>query len=268
MKSLTALQTDKSTFSIGVALTDGWDMVTKNLGYYILGGIVAVMIGSAAGVIPYLGSSINNIIISPCFIASAIFISWHISKGIHWTDFGEVFKGFSFLTPVALSSLIQSVAMAALAILFFFNYIPQLKELFDLSRGTEIYINQEAIKTIARQFLTTETILLFTFLAVALLVLTVVWAFKIHFIVIYNLQAWPAMEMSRKITTHNLLPLTGLFFVLGFIIVISVLPCGIGLLFSLPLSITAVYSAFAQITECDSTEIDHEMFDFVPGEKE
>jgi uncharacterized membrane protein len=91
--------------------------------------------------------------------------------------------------------------------------------------------------------------------------------FKNHFIVIYNLKGWEAMEMSRKITTHNILPLVGLFFMLSIIIIISALPCGIGLLFSLPLSITAVYSAFAQITECDVTEIDHEMFDFVQDEQ-
>ena len=74
------------------------------------------------------------------------------------------------------------------------------------------------------------------------------------------------MEMSRKVTTHNLLPMIGLFFILGVIIAVSALPCGIGLLFSLPLSITAVYSAFAQITGCDENEMDNEMFDFIPGD--
>ena len=78
-----------------------------------------------------------------------------------------------------------------------------------------------------------------------------IWAFRLHFIVIYRLDAWEAMEMSRKVATKNLVSLIGLFFLLGIIIIISALPCGIGLLFSMPLMIGALYSAFAQITGCD-----------------
>jgi ABC-type multidrug transport system fused ATPase/permease subunit len=266
MKSLDALQTDRATFSVGQAISDGWNLVSKHMGYYILGGVVAVLIGMAAGLIPIAGGIANGLIISPCFAASAIYISWNISKGIAWTDFGDIFKGFKYLGPMFVSSLIQSVAMGALIVLCFFNYIPQLKDFFELSQSTDAYNNREAIEALARQFFNMETLGLFLLLMLALMLLSIVWAFKNHFIVIYNLQAWQAMEMSRKITTHNLLPLIGLFFLLGIIIIISALPCGIGLLFSLPLSITAVYSAFAQITECDSTEIDSEMFDFVtPG---
>lgn len=263
MKSLEALQTDRATFSVGQAISDGWNLVSRHMGYYILGGIVAGLIGMAVSIVPYAGSIANSLILTPCFAASAVFISWRISKNIPWTDFGDIFKGFNYLGPAIISTLIQSFAMAALVVVCFFNYLPKLKDLFDLSQGTDAYANREAIEALARQFFNTETLLLFLLLMLAILILSVVWAFKNHFIVIYNLQAWESMEMSRKITTHNLLPLIGLFFLLGIIIIISALPCGIGLLFSLPLSITAVYSAFAQITECDSTEIDSEMFDFV-----
>ena len=68
------------------------------------------------------------------------------------------------------------------------------------------------------------------------------------------MDAWPAMELSRKITAPNLLRIVGLFIIIGLIVLVSVLPCGIGLLFSLPLSIWAVYSAFAQITFTDQPD--------------
>jgi hypothetical protein len=266
MKSITTLQTTSSVFSISQALSDGWTIVANNLGYYILGGILAVFIGGAAGIIPFIGSIANNLIISPCFLASAIYISWHISKGIAWEDFGEIFKGFNFLLPIAISALIQSVAAGALVVLFFFNYMPQLKDLYNLLASPDAYNNRSAAEAIMSKFLNMETLLLFLLLMLALLLLSVVWAFKNHFIVIYKMEAWPAMEMSRKITTPNLLSLAGLFLLLGIIVIISALPCGIGLLFSLPLSIAAVYSAFAQITECDKTAIDNDMFDFINEE--
>lgn len=263
MKSLDTLQTTHPTFSIGKAISDGWSFVSSSLGYYILGGILAVLIGGAAGIIPFIGSMANNFIISPCFVASAIYITWGISKKTAWTDFGDIFKGFNYLLPIALSSLLQSVAMGILVILFFFNYLPQLTDLFDQLKDPYNFDNNTiVIQTGFSQFINTETVLLFLGLVLSLLILAAIWAFTTHFIVIYKLQAWPAMEMSRKIATHNLLQLVGLFFILGLIILVSILPCGIGLLFSLPLSIASVYSAFAQITACNEVEIDNDMFDF------
>ena len=80
------------------------------------------------------------------------------------------------------------------------------------------------------------------------------------------MDAWPAMELSRRVTTANLLRMVGLFIIIGLIVIVSALPCGIGLLFSLPFSFGAVYSAFAQITGSDQPDEDSNMFDFMAGE--
>ena len=101
----------------------------------------------------------------------------------------------------------------------------------------------------------------------AMLLISVVWAFKIHFIVVYKMDAWPAMELSRKVAAPNFLRLVGLYIIIGLIVIVSALPCGIGLLFSLPFSIGAVYSAFAQITGSDQPDENSEYrFDFMAGE--
>ena len=248
MKSIAELQTDRSTFSISDALSDGWKLVSTNLGYYILGGIIAVVCGFAVGIIPFVGGLANNLIISPCFMASAIFITWHVSRGVPWTDFAEVFKGFNFLSRIMVSSLIQGAVIVFLLVVFLFNFIPQLFELMSLSQSTDLYGNEEEIKAIFSVFFTGKALFLFLGFMICTLLVSVIWAFKTHFIVIYNMEAWPAMELSRKICTRNLFPMIGLFILLGIIVVISIIPCGIGLLFSLPLSIGALYSAFAQIT--------------------
>ena len=67
MKSIEELQSGNSTFSISDALSEGWALISKHLGYYILGGILAVFIGMAAGIIPFVGSLANNLILSPDF---------------------------------------------------------------------------------------------------------------------------------------------------------------------------------------------------------
>jgi len=261
MKSAAELQSGNYSISIGQAISDGWALIAKHLGYYILGGILAVLIGAAAGLIPFVGSLANNLIISPCFMASAIYITWRISRGTPWTDFGEIFKGFNYLTQIMVSSLIEMAVIIFFAVVLLFNLIPQIIDLFTLTQGQGAYQNQAEIQALARSmfFSGKVIILLLLFIAAALLV-SVIWAFKVHFIVIYKMEAWPAMELSRKVTMKNLFPLIGLFILLGIIIIVSALPCGIGLLFSLPLSIGTIYSAFAQITLCnqpDEVELDY-----------
>ena len=264
MKTLEELKTDKSVFSIGQAFSDGWAMVSKHLGYYILGGIIAVVISAGVGIIPIVGGIVNNLILSPCLMAGAVYVTWNISNGKGWADFGDMFKGFNYVQPIAISTLIQGAASLLLMVLVFYNFIPELMNLFKMSQGTNAFTRQDEIGRAFLQLFTGKFIISCLILSIVLLFITALWAFKNHFIVIYKMQAWPAMEMSRKIASHNLLQLIGLFLLLGIIIIISAIPCGIGLLFSLPLMIGATYSAFAQITHCDrSNEINEEMFDFM-----
>jgi len=267
MKSIEELRETKGTFAIGKAISDGWGLVSKHLGYYIGAGVITVIIGIFVGFIPFVGGIVNNLIVSPCFAASAIFITWRISKGYGWTDFGDMFKGFSYATPVLISTLIQAVVMVLIGLLCFFSLIPQLVDLWELSQGSGAYQNQDEITELVQSiFLNTKNVLLFCLFMLAMLLLSAVWAFKIHFIVVYKMDAWPAMELSRSVTAPNLLRLVGLFIIIGLIVIVSALPCGIGLLFSLPFSIGAVYSAFAQITGSDQPDENNYMFDFMAGE--
>ena len=152
-------------------------------------------------------------------------------------------------------------------VLVFYNFLPEIMNLYKISQGANAFTRQQEIKDALLQLLDGKFIVSCVVLTVALLFIAALWAFKNHFIVIYKMQAWPAMEMSRRIARHNLGQLIGFFLLLGIIIVISAIPCGIGLLFSLPLMIGATYSAFAQITGCDQTDINEQMFDFMGEEK-
>lgn len=265
MKSIEQLQEDKGTFSIGLAIGDGWNLVSKHLGYYIGAGVLTVIIGMFVGVIPFIGGLANNLILSPCFMASAIYITWRISKGFGWADFGDMFKGFNYASPVLVATLIHAVIGIGIAALCLFSFLPQLIELYEATQGPDVIQNQKEIEAIVKSILLNgQNILLFCLFMLALLLLSAVWAFKLHFIVVYKMQAWPAMELSRRICLPNLLKILALLIVLGLIILVSAIPCGIGLLFSLPLSIGATYSAFAQVTASDEPdEVNREMFDFM-----
>jgi hypothetical protein len=267
MKTIEQIEQSHDSFSVGDALSQGWAFVSKHLGYYILGGIVAVLIGMVCGFIPFAGSIANSLVITPCFMASAIYITWRISNGIAWTDFGDLFKGFNFVSPVFLSSLIQFLVGVVLMLLFFIKQIPTFIDMFKLASGSGMISNQDEIRDLVFQFLTPMNIILFIVCMIILLFVTIIWFFKTHFIVIYNMQAWPAMEASRKLVMKNFGSVLGLAIVLGLIVLVSAIPCGIGLLFSYPLMIGASYSAFAQLTHChESNELQADNFDFMKDE--
>lgn len=268
MKSIGELREVKGTFEIGLAFSDGWKLVSKHLGYYIGAGVITVIIGMVIGFIPIFGAVVNNLVVSPCFMASAIYITWRISKGYGWTDFGDMFKGFSYATPVMIATLIQSIIIISIGVLCFFSLIPQLFDLWQLSQGSGAYENQDEIVEIIRDiFYDPKNILMFCLFIMAALFLSAIWAFKIHFIVIYKMEAWSAMDLSRRITIPNLPRLIVLFILIGLIVMVSALPCGIGLLFSLPFSIGTIYSAFAQITGSDQEdENSNYSFDFMAGD--
>lgn len=267
MKSIEALQETKGTFDISRAIGDGWRLISNHLGYYIGAGVITMIISMLVGFIPFAGTLIDSLIVSPCFAASAIYITWRISKGYGWTDFGDMFKGFNYITPVMIATLIQSVVMVLIGLLCFFSLIPELVELWELAQGGGAYQNQDEITALVETiFFNTKNILLFCLFMLAMLLLSAIWSFTTHFIVVYRMEAWPAMELSRKVSTPNLFRLVGLFILIGLIVIVSALPCGIGLLFSLPLSIGAIYSAFAQITGSDQP--DDYAFDFMAGDND
>lgn len=270
MKSIEQLKTDKTTFSIGLAMSDGWALVSKNLGYYILGAVVTGAIIMGAGLIPIAGDIANNLILNPCLMGGAVYITWRISNGNGWTDFGDMFRGFGFLQPLALSAFIQIFVSFAFVVLVFFNFLPELIDIYKLAQDANMFSKQEELSNAILDLLTnSKFVVSLLLLMVALLFIGILWAFKIHFIIIYKMQAWPAMEMSRRISRHNFFQLLGFFLSMGFILIISAIPCGIGLLFTLPWLIGATYSAFAQITQCDhANEINEEMFDFMADKKE
>lgn len=228
-----------------------------------------MVIAFGVGIIPFVGGIVNNLILSPCLMGGAVYVTWRISRSKGWTDFGDMFKGFNFLQPIAISTLIQSVITTALAILVFFNFLQELIDIFKLSQSADILTRQEELRdAFLKLFLDSRFVVSMLILMAALLFISAMWAFKIHFIIIYKMQAWPAMEMSRRIARHNLWNLIGLFIVMGCILMISAIPCGIGLLFTVPWLIGVTYSAFAQITQCDRPdEINEEMFDFMADNK-
>ncbi|MFR0691417.1 hypothetical protein ACLUTX_18625 [Enterobacterales bacterium AE_CKDN230030158-1A_HGKHYDSX7] len=70
--------------------------------------------------------------------------------------------------------------------------------------------------------------------------LSIAYILAIPLVVERKLSPWQALETSRKAITQHWFKVFGLFFVLGLIMLVSAIPLGIGLVWTLPLAIISV----------------------------
>ena len=65
--------------------------------------------------------------------------------------------------------------------------------------------------------------------------LVIAYMFALLLMLDKNMSPWEALETSRKAVTHHWFKIFGIGFVMGLIMVISILPLGIGLIWTLPM---------------------------------
>jgi uncharacterized membrane protein len=77
--------------------------------------------------------------------------------------------------------------------------------------------------------------------------LAIAYIFTVPLIVGKKMEFWPAMEASRKLITKKWTSFFGFSLVLTLINFAGVLLCGVGLLFTAPLTICAIAAAYESI---------------------
>lgn len=244
--------TDQSgTFSISEAFSQGWEIVSRHIWYYILGGILVILSTGMIGMVPIVGRLVNSFLVQPAFTAGGIYVTWRISMGHGWRDFSDMFQGFRMLPALILSTLIATAIIIILFLPFLLINLKTFIELVPYFESNSWVGNEEAIGEIVKSMLNPTNMVISLITFILIITLTVLWLFRNYFIVIFDAQAWESLEASRKITAKNFWLLLGFGFVMSLVIIISVIPLGLGLFFSLPWSMGATYSAFAQITGCE-----------------
>jgi uncharacterized membrane protein len=134
-----------------------------------------------------------------------------------------VFKYYEFFLKLLLGLIIISLIFAALTTLLTFLII------------FIIFLHKSGPLTFFT--LTIEILLglLAVLLAASLFYLYVGYTLFSPLIVEKKLTAWRALEASRKSVSHHFFKILGLYFLLTLILLVSIIPAGIGLIWSAPL---------------------------------
>lgn len=230
-------------FKFGQYFNDGFSLVTRNIGHVLGFMILWCVISVGVDILPLVGPFVYSLVVGPCLLAG-FYLGMDKSFKREYLDFGVFFKGFDKVGQLVLMTLLQFV-------IAFATLIPMIIAV--IAMGVANY------NTIGNS----DDLILFVpiimILALPLLYLVVAWSFAPLFILFYNMEAWAAMEMSRKVITAKWFAFFGLAFVGGLVAVAGALALIVGLLITIPAYLAMTYAAFRDIvgmpeeTEADNT---------------
>ncbi|MFT5168630.1 MAG: putative membrane protein [Saprospiraceae bacterium] len=244
-------------FDVGRYISEGFDIVKKDLGLFIGYTLVAILIigmaSTTAGILKFLRpesmafqfigqltSQIVTQLIAPPLMAGFLIAAHKLHKN-EILDFGDFFKGFDYYKQLVIQGLIIMGITFALFFPIILEFIIMVG--FDINELANLGVTQFAIIGLTGLVL----FIVYVYILVSYL-------FAPAFIVFGQMEAWEALEASRKIVSQNFFPVLGFTLVLGLLIIAGYLACCVGVLFALPAIQAAVYCAFKDIMDFDNPE--------------
>lgn len=241
-------------FDMGKYISEGIELVKKEIGLFVGYSLVAILIigvaSTASGFLKFLRpdsmalqfisqftTQIITQLVSPPLMAGFLIAS-HKLYNNEILDFGDFFKGFDYYKELVL----QGFIVLGISLVIF---SPLLLEFVILGGFDILGIDRLGAADFAI-FGLTGLILFIVYVYVM-----VSYLFASAFVVFGQMEAWPALEASRKIVAQNFFPVLGFTIVLGILGIAGYLLCCVGLLFALPVVQAAIYSAFKDIMNFD-----------------
>lgn len=246
IKDFEHIYKDGYEFTMSEYFSSGWKLFEKSVGPMIGYGFIFIVISSMAsvvlGLIPIVGSIVNQVASSVLIAGYSIYMGKkYLNRNAEFEDF---FRGIRFITPIAFSLLFEflvglPIIIVAAVIFFSFFGLSSLNEFTDLQ--DPLFWKNLPIPDF------TNLILPFILLFSILIVYALSYLFVIKLIVNSGLQAWTAMEVSRRVVWKRFFHFLLFTFVLGLINIAGAMLIGIGLLFTLPLTTCIIHVAYEKI---------------------
>lgn len=226
------------SFKLGEYISRGFNLVTKELGLFVVATILLLIAVSVASFIPVIGGLLSGLILMPALTVGFYIAGRKLDLG-EKLELGDFFKGFDKVGDLALTALISGL-------LVLLATIPGL--LLMAFSG----LNLKNVEDPSSFFAGANVGLLvlgglLMFLSILFLAVSLTWSYPLVYF--YNLKPMDAIRTSIKLVSKNW------FMVLLFIIITSILSglgavaLLIGLLVTVPAMYLAQYAAFADVTQ-------------------
>ena len=227
----------------------GFNIFGKNAAFFIGFFIIQICVSLFLGVIPIAGQLVSSLI-SGALTAGYFIVADKIDRN-EYVEFSAFFDGFKLFLPLLLSSLI-TFALVIVA------FIPLIIYFFTILRITEMPSTME-IPFIVKNM--NYSIIIGYMFLVGLIAL--MFSYAPLFIVFDKMGVVEANIASVKIAFKNFGYLALFLFLWMCILGISAIPCGLGLLATVPAFYCSIYAAWSDITGYNPDENDEESDDIL-----
>lgn len=231
-------------FELGKYFSESGRIYGKTLGP-VIGFLIIIYIASyLSGLVPFASNLISWLLITPMQVGVLIYYA----RALHGkeNEFGNLFCGFKFYGNVILGAFLQGLILVIFAVILM---LVMFYDLFiELSQdGAYLLQDQFYIQSLIYNYGWLLILYLFIFIAAS------IFFFNMYsFILLRKVSATKALSYSFQLGAKKYLPFFGLILLLSVMNVIGALFLGIGLLFTIPLSIGLVVAAFDHLIGADS----------------
>ncbi|MEI7803081.1 MAG: hypothetical protein WCI97_10575 [Bacteroidota bacterium] len=240
------------SFEIGKYLSTGSAILNKNLGGFIAYLFVVIAINIGCSMIPVIGSIANSFFISPALYAGFVIMSFRVFKEKN-TEFGKFFGGFKFVAPLALLTVLTIIIFAIVVIPYILIALgSQFSQIIDLVKNVQ---SGDEDPVLVAQFILTFVYKLIPLFFICLIV-SVCFSFSQYIVVFGKKGAMDALSISAKIIWKRFISMLLFLIVIGLINILGAICLLVGLLYTIPLSMCAMYAAYEHIVGTSSSDIE------------
>jgi hypothetical protein len=237
-------------FKFGDYISDGFSILKDNLGGFVIFTILFIGITTFVSLIPFIGSMINTLVISPALVAGMYIVAHKVWKDEN-REFGDFFSGFNHVTQLALVALVSGIILLLSLIPFGMLNMSLGTWYWDLMQNMDSLFEDPEILMEGYPGFSSWTFVLL----IPAIYLGLAYTWAPLFVVFHKLNFWDALEASRIMITKKWFIYLLFIIVLVLIVAVGFLGFCIGLLFTIPAYYCIMFAAFADVTRLD--EIDN-----------
>jgi len=238
-------------FSLGEFISRGSSILKGNTGSFIGYLLIYFLIVMVLGMVPILGS-IANWLLGSILHAGFFIVAWRIIHNKPFS-FGNFFDGFKFAGPLLLLTFMTGLILLGIALVYILlalrTEFQTIKDLFfNMQQGDD----EEKVAAVHTMF---HLIKRMVPLILIIWILQLLWSFSAYIVVFGKKSFGQALSLSTKIVGKKPFHFLLFFIVLGLINLVGALCLLVGLLYTIPLSICAMFAAYESIVGTTSEDI-------------
>lgn len=227
--------------NIGKAISDGFNLFGKRPGLFIGAFVLFMLITFGIAMIPF-ASFLGSLVVQPVMLVGFFILADKVNYNED-VQIGDLFNGFKQYTG---NIILANLFIGLIAMIPFVIFIALMFGIL----GTSFITAANAPEEFAQALMGGSGLLLglaFLFLFIVIFYISVSYQYGSMFVYFRGLPAWEALESSRKLVSRRFFSFFGLLFVLGLINIAGMIPLGLGLLVTAPVSYIAMYLVFDSV---------------------